>query len=575
MKKLLLVLFGSAFVLNLFAQEALKSTEEDYYDLLTLNGVVERPTLNYRTLSDNKYNILDQEKFDVFPWTAQNLGQTKKIFDLNNPDSNWFIRGFDRSLSYKLYGPEEFLSYNSKAPFGQNDGALWQGRGLNSSFTTGIRLEGYGFELTFKPQLTYSQNKDFEIIKTSNTSRSEYAYFYGNCDAPQRFGDDSFSKYSWGDSEVRWNYRTFTVGFGTQSIWSGPSYENATMLSNTGVPFPKLDFGFRKTEIIVPYLGWSLGEVETRFFYGKLSESDYFDNDSGNNHNLLSGFTISYAPTLDLLKGLTLGVTKICLSKWGHKTSQYINPGFNGNTLSSKDDAGEDQFAALTADWVFPSVGFELYGELGFDDLLANGYEVYEYQRYPFHTMTYTVGLKKSFTISEKRRLYGVFNFEWNNTETSQDYQMWPGSTYNFAFHHQISQGKTNEGQWLGSGIGYGGNSQMLSFKLYSPHGFEKIVIGRNNPDNNYIWSKTVDQPAINTVQYFASFKANFYAGAETMWYITPSLSVDASVLYNLIINPKYEQATGYTYNGLLYFRYDDKHSWNNYRFTLKAKYTL
>ena len=166
MKKLLLVLFGSAFVLNLFAQEALKSTEEDYYDLLTLNGVVERPTLNYRTLSDNKYNILDQEKFDVFPWTAQYLGQTKKIFDLNNPDSNWFIRGFDRSLSYKLYGPEEFLSYNSKAPFGQNDGALWQGRGLNSSFTTGIRLEGYGFELTFKPQLTYSQNKDFEIIKT-------------------------------------------------------------------------------------------------------------------------------------------------------------------------------------------------------------------------------------------------------------------------------------------------------------------------------------------------------------------------------------------------------------------------
>ena len=45
------ILLLTSFLLN--AQESLKSIEEDYYDFLSLTGVVERPTLGYRTLSDS------------------------------------------------------------------------------------------------------------------------------------------------------------------------------------------------------------------------------------------------------------------------------------------------------------------------------------------------------------------------------------------------------------------------------------------------------------------------------------------------------------------------------------------
>ena len=46
MKKHLSLITGLLFTFTglCFAQEALKSTEEEYYDFLSLNGLVERPT---------------------------------------------------------------------------------------------------------------------------------------------------------------------------------------------------------------------------------------------------------------------------------------------------------------------------------------------------------------------------------------------------------------------------------------------------------------------------------------------------------------------------------------------------
>lgn len=41
----------------LHAQEALKSLEEEYYDFLFLQGLTERPTLGYRTLSDSVWSV--------------------------------------------------------------------------------------------------------------------------------------------------------------------------------------------------------------------------------------------------------------------------------------------------------------------------------------------------------------------------------------------------------------------------------------------------------------------------------------------------------------------------------------
>ncbi|MCR4952658.1 MAG: hypothetical protein K6A43_01170, partial [Treponema sp.] len=154
LKKLIAFFIAAFFAVNVFSQEALKSVEEEYYDFLSLTGITERPTLGYRTLSDSVWNYNENVSDEItdeivtHPWKNLNLGKTFTLWQYKKADSNWFTKGIPESLKLKIYGPEWFNSYNTATPYGQNDGALWQGRGYNTSLTAGLRLEGYGFELT-------------------------------------------------------------------------------------------------------------------------------------------------------------------------------------------------------------------------------------------------------------------------------------------------------------------------------------------------------------------------------------------------------------------------------------------
>lgn len=525
-----------------FAQEALKSTEEEYYDFMSIQGLAERPTLNYRTLSDSEWKLTGEAAEGNHVWAGNNLGTRFTLWQAANPADNWFVRGIDQSITMKVYGPEWFNSFNTATPYGQNDGALWQGKGYNTSLTGGIRFEAYGFEATFKPQLSFSQNMAFDIMPSAYDS--EYGYFWGysknvGVDAPQRFGDKSFFTYDWGDTEIRWSWHTFTVGFGTQSIWLGPAYLNPLLHSNNAATYPKLDIGLRKQRIVIPKLGWYLGDIEFRLWTGYLSESEYFDNDSSNDHNMIHGLSFAYTPSF--LPGLTVGVNRICLVKWDWENLKYIIP-MDANTK-------EDQKMSIYATWIFQQIGLEIYGELGVDDFIPQSFPT-GYIRYPLHTLTSTVGLQKTIFIKPESNIHGIIHFEWNNTEMSQDFQLqWP---YNFGFHHQITQGYTNQGQWLGSGIGYGGNCQYLDFSVYYPKGYTKIAIARWNPDNNYIYSQAINAGANQDnleSKFFTAWKANFIFGISSLYYILNDFSICGSITYNLIINDKYQNTTEKKHN--------------------------
>jgi hypothetical protein len=501
----------------LSAQEALKSVEEEYYNFLALQGISERPYLNYRTLSDSVWTIGEDA---LHPWQEQNLAAKRRLFG---------------KATFRIYGPELFMSGNTAAPYGQNDGALWQGRGFNASLTGGVRFEGYGVELTFKPQLSFSQNAAFDIMPSSYDS--EYGYFWGyghniGVDAPQRFGDEPFFTWDWGDSEVRYSWKTLTIGFGTQAVWLGPSYLNSILHSNNAPTYPKLDIGIRKQPVTIPWINWHLGDIEFRLWAGYLSESDYFDNNSANDHTMFHGLSFAYAPSF--LPGLTLFVNRVCLVPWALENLKYIFPA-EANTI-------EDQKASFGFSWVFSKVGFEVYGELGIDDFVPG--EIPGYIRHPFHTTVYTGGFKKVVTIKPEKNIYGEIIFEFNWLEMTQDFQFeWP---YSFYFHHNITQGYTNRGQWIGSGLGSGGNSQYLGFALYYPQGNSLFFISRNNPDNNYLYKDAVHTSAAGGSlgkKNNNANKANFLIGISSGFYIKKWLFISGGLVYNLIINPFYEPA--------------------------------
>lgn len=537
-KRVYLIFF---FLLTAFfglcAQEALKSTEEEYYDFLALDGITERPTLNYRTFSDSVWAISEDAEGNV--WAGNNLGTTKKITD---------------HISYKIYGPDWFNSFNTAAPYGQNDGALWQGKGYNSSLTAGARLEVYGFEVTIKPQLSFSQNLDFDYM--ASNYNSEYGYFWGygtnvGIDLPQRFGDSAFWTYDWGDTEIRYTWKTLTIGFGTQSPWLGPAWLNPMLGSNNAATYPKLDLGIRQTSLYMPWLGWYIGDVEARIWTGYMSESNYFDIDSSNDHNMLNALSFSYGPSF--IPGLTLGLNRVFLTKWKWENLKYIGRLFTTARENDVSGAGEDQKASFTADWLFPKSGFEVYGEIGIDDFSSRRWD------YPFHTMTYTVGMKKSLDPFPRKGIRGELIFEWNNMEMSQDFQFqWP---YNVYFHHQITQGYTNQGQLLGTGYGPGGNAQYLGYKVFYVKGSTLFFLYRYNPDNDFIYSKTTKGSSTNTdpdVDSYRQFKTSFSRGITQEYWINANLLISGTFAYNPISRVEY---------------YISDDSVTNFYFTLSGKY--
>jgi hypothetical protein len=500
------LLLGGLCAAFLSSQEALLSDTERYYDFLALQGLAERPYLNYRTLSDSVWKI---EEGAAHPWQEQNLGTTRNLFG---------------DVSMRIYGPELFSSFNTAAPYGQNDGALWQGRGFNASFTAGLRFKGYGVEATIKPQVAFSQNAAFEIMHSDYDS--EYGYFWGKsgkygADAPQRFGDSPFFAFDFGDSEIRYSWKTLTVGFGTQSIWLGPSYLNSILHSNNAPSYPHLDIGLRRQRVTIPGINWYMGDAEFRVWTGYLSESDYYDTNPDNDHTMFHGLTMAYSPSF--LPGFTIAANRVCLVAWEWENFNKIIPLF--------ENTNEDQKMSIAISWLFPTANLEVYGEMGIDDFTGGG--IWQLVRYPFHTAVYTTGLKKVLDIAPEKKIYGEIICELSWFEKSHSNQ---AANYNFYFHHITFHGYTNRGQWLGSGIGAGGNSQYLAFSLYYPQGNSQLFIARNNPDDEFARASNGKD---GHVWYYGNL-ANFVIGANTTYFLNPRIALSGGLGYNHIINPRY-----------------------------------
>lgn len=519
-----------------FSQEALKSTEEEYYDFLSIQGITIRPSLNYRTLSDSEWNFTEKEETAggtelSHPWQNNNLGSKRTLWQPQEQSESFYLKGVSQGIFVKPYGPEWYNSYNTAAPYGQNDGALWQGKGYNTSLTAGVRLEAYGLELTVKPQLCWQENREFEYMP--GVYGSEYSYFWkGNIDLVQRYGDSSFWTFDWGDTEIRYTWHTLTVGFGSQSPWLGPAWLNPMLGSNNAGTYPKFDIGLRKQRVVIPGLNWNLGEIEGRIWTGYLSESDYFDTDNDNNHNMINGFAVAYSPSF--IPRMTLSVNKICLCKWEDRSIKYFNPFYDSNEV-------EDQKASFGIDWIFPQVGFEVYGELGIDDYNSRGISN------PFHTAIYTVGAKKTFSIIKKHGIFAELLFEWNNFEMSQDFQLqWKYMGY--YSHSIISQGYTQNGQIIGAGSGYFGNSQYLAFKIYHKKGSIMPFIHFNRPDTNFIDNKAISgsdkdwqDKTPNQSPDWANYKAIRTIGASFEYFITKNFIMSGEFNSSYIVKPNYK----------------------------------
>ncbi len=491
------------------AQEALLSDRARYLDTLALDGLAGRSTLAYRTLSDD----VNEPGTAEHPWA----------------DLNWRRPGDRavRTFSYRIYGPDTFVSWNSAYPHGMNDGSLWQGVGFNVRLAAGVRVETRGFQATFKPTLSWMENRQYDIRPAAYPDPFSYFWVENSfsIDTPQRFGDLPYGAFDFGDSEIRYSAGAFTAGFGTQAAWIGPARRNPVLLSNNAAPFPKLDIGFRPIRTFA-------GEVEFRSFWGQLRESDYFDRNPDNDRNLLTGLVLAWAPSF--LPGLTVAVNRTMLSRWSELDLEGIfglfDPFFSEDLWSDS----RDQRASIAIDYLNTRAGLQIYLEWARNDFSPSLAWVL---RYPYHSQAYTFGVRKAVSFAGGD-IRGEILLEVSNLESSRDYEFIGPTT--FYSHNRVVQGYTHRGQILGAGIGTGGRSEYLGFTLYHRLGLAEFHLERRNRNNDYVYFRNFGRNGDTKRSDEFRINSEFTAGASAKFFVSRFMTIGLGVAYCLNQNHLY-----------------------------------
>lgn len=415
-----------------------------------------------------------------------------------NPWSDRFTSDSASSslIDVRIFPVDLLAVVNSHFPEGQNDGAVWAGRGLTMAATAGGTVRAGPVILQLNPVAFWSQNAEFELQNNGRTGDDRFASgkpaFANSVDLPQRFGDGAYSRVDLGDSELRVEFPWFKAGVSNaHRVW-GPATVYPFLL---GTNAPGFEHAFLSTNNPIN-LGFA--RADANILWGMLSQSAYSPvKGSETFYSLSEPGTKRYATGIAVslqingVPGLEIGAARFIQSLWPRSglPSGYFTKVFQnflksslseGNAKDPSDLIGSDnQLLSGYVRWVLPHSGMDVYFEYGRDD---HAYDFRDLVNEPDHSRSYMLGARKVLSTSDKYlsaiRAEAI-NFSLPGTARHRD----EGGIYG---HAVIRQGQTQRGQLLGAPVGVGaGSGSTVAYDRFTPTGSLSVA-----------WKRTVSQEA-------------------------------------------------------------------------------
>ena len=429
----------------------------------------------------------------------------QKVLDKTEKSDSWWARPLNspkielsEDFTLGFYEPVVKGTYNNKLPYGENNGAAWYGRGLNTEFQGGFHITSDFLDLSFRPHISYQQNKDFKTPRFIPRDRDGNIMYVAQgtlpedslsqrIDRPFRFGPNSYTTFDWGHSSIRFHNRGIELGLSSEPLWWGPGVRYALVMSNNAGGVPHAFLGTR-TPLELP---WGIGKLQFRWNLGWPRDSKYFDyfRDRYLRKRFMNGLNIVYSPSF--LPNFHIGTSRILhqyIPEGGLSAADYFAifrpfPKPDDKALSSARDAShyEDKNAlnSVFFRWVLPKSNAEIYGELYKD---SHNWNLRDFLMEPQHGRAYTFGVQK--VIESDWIDFVKINAEVNSLLPNRIDEVRP-QTYYYT-HKRIKQGHTNRGQILGAAIGPGSASQYIGVEGYFKRG--KVgLFAQRVVDNNHL----------------------------------------------------------------------------------------
>jgi hypothetical protein len=370
-----------------------------------------------------------------------------------------------------------YTTYNSGYPRDENNGALWAGKGISGSLDAGVHVRLGPLSAAVAPTATFSTNDAFPLA--SSPGFPPYGAAVGGIDLPQRFGSESLHRIDPGQSYVRIDLLGFAAGFATENLWWGPQRFFPVLMSSSGAGFPHLFVGTGRPVDI------GIGRLTADLIWGRLTESDFFDNDSANNRRLFGGLVLGFQPKP--LPGLTIGGSRVNheFEQPGMSLSEILRAPYvdlRGNFL-------DNQLLSVFGRWAFVGAGFEMYFEWGRDDHWINNDDLLKTFE---HTQVYSIGFQKAVTRDRDWwRVYG----ELGHLGAGYSYRgRSTGGTGTFYLNVDIPQGHTVRGQMLGAWIGPGSDAQILGVDRLAEIGEVGLFVERVRYNSDLYYERWSNQ---------------------------------------------------------------------------------
>ena len=404
----------------------------------------------------------------------------------------------DKKVNFKVLPITLTQQYNSFNPYDWNDGLMIPAKGYQNFISAGLFAEYGILSVQIKPENVYAVNPDYDIfpLTESNTARFRNIFYLNTTDLPSPFGDKSYHKLNWGQSNIKINYKKFSLGLSTENLWWGPGVRNSLLMSNNAPGFLHFTLNTNKP------VETCIGSFEGQIISGKLEGSGLsspksqfiidgvdYEIPKSADWRYINGLSINYHPKW--VPGLFLGLNRtiqVYHDDMGNSFDDYmpIFAPFQKKNLPEEDTKNRDQLASLFFRWVMKEAKFEFYGESGWND---NSSTIWDFFDSPEHSRAYLFGFSKLFMLNKTKNKYLKVSFETTHLEQSADRIVRPaGAWYR---HGHVKHGYTNEGQVLGAGIGPGSNLQSLDVSIW---------------EDDFVWGIQAERYAHNMDFYYDAY---------------------------------------------------------------------
>ena len=424
-----LVLFFLIFISELVFSQSLpvgSKAMEDYYLRKQLNGDIDS-IISFTVRPSFPFNIevKNRSVVDTF------LNPGKQIYSSAS--------GRSKILALPFSWQQRYVGHPSN---NRNDGGMIPAKGYQSLVSAGIFAKAGPLSVQIRPEYVFAGNAAFK----------EFSSHYGSADLPVRFGQDPYSRLSWGQSSIRLNFEPVSIGLSNENLWWGPGKQNSLLMSNSASGFKHLTLNTNRP------VNTPIGSIEGQVIAGRLEGSG--DADAlPVDWRYLSGLVLSYQPRW--FPGLFLGLTRSFQTYHEDMDDSFGDylPLFQAfqkkNTI--EDVKRRDQLTSVFARWLLTKSRAEVYFEYGLND---HSYNTRDFLMSPEHSRAYTVGMSKLIPYKGRKDEYIHLGIELTHMEQSIDRIFRDaGEWYT---HSEVLHGYTNRGEVLGAGIGPGGNFQSV-----------------------------------------------------------------------------------------------------------------